>query len=232
VFGGAGADRLAVLWGDSMAAQWFPAASATFVRPGWRLVVITKSACPVAAVPVRSRRDERPDLACERWRRDAAGWIAGQKPDVLVLGSADAYPVAPAQWQAGLAVVLDAVAPVAGRVFVLAPTPTLPYSGTHCLARRAWQGDASRLACAAPADTVRRPLRDALAGAVGKRDDVALVVLDDAACPAGRCAAERDGAIVFRDNAHLTARHVAAMAPLFERRLRELGWDPDASTPR
>uniref|UniRef100_UPI002253BF9B acyltransferase family protein n=1 Tax=Dyella silvatica TaxID=2992128 RepID=UPI002253BF9B len=50
-FGAEQAQHTAVLIGDSIGAQWFPAINRTFDRPGWQLLVITKSACAMVDKP-------------------------------------------------------------------------------------------------------------------------------------------------------------------------------------
>jgi peptidoglycan/LPS O-acetylase OafA/YrhL len=213
IFGGGGATRTAVLWGDSIGTQWFAPAVQVFTRPGWRLVVLTKSACPIVAAPVFSSQFGRDFTECARWRADAAAWLREQRPDVLLVGSSDAYLIAPAQWEAGTREVLDAVAPAAGHVFLFAATPSLPFAAPACLSRRERQGRFGRLDCAAPAIDERAAVRDALARAAAGHRNVALLRFDEAVCPGGRCAAERDGRIVYRDNTHLTAAFAATLAP-------------------
>jgi peptidoglycan/LPS O-acetylase OafA/YrhL len=234
IFGSGGATHTAVLWGDSIGTQWFPAAVQVFTQPGWRLVVLTKSACPIVDAPLFSSQFGRDFAECAQWRADAAGWLREQRPDVVLVGSSDAYRLAPAQWEGGTRQVLEAVAPAAGHVFVFAATPSLPFAGPACLSRRERQGRFGRLECAAAATDERAAVREALARAAAGQRNVAVLGFDDAVCPDRRCAAERDGRVVFRDHAHLTAAFAATLAPEFERRLRAHGWDPDApptSTP-
>jgi hypothetical protein len=51
VYGDPSSATTIVLWGDSHAAQWFPAVKAVAERRQWRLVPMTKSGCPAADIP-------------------------------------------------------------------------------------------------------------------------------------------------------------------------------------
>jgi len=50
VFGSADSEKTVVLIGDSIAAQWFVAIPRIFTQPDWRVVVLTKSSCPMVDV--------------------------------------------------------------------------------------------------------------------------------------------------------------------------------------
>ena len=51
-FGDPNATHTAVLMGDSKALHWFPAYRRIFEKPGWRLLSVTKSGCPMVDAPV------------------------------------------------------------------------------------------------------------------------------------------------------------------------------------
>jgi hypothetical protein len=46
-FGPEDAEHTAVIIGDSIVMQWFPAFRSIYSRPGWRLLAVTKSSCPM-----------------------------------------------------------------------------------------------------------------------------------------------------------------------------------------
>ncbi|MGO4523690.1 acyltransferase family protein [Microvirga sp. 2MCAF35] len=71
-----GATRTIVLVGGSHSAHWFPALEALAQRYGWRLVTITKSACPFELNP-----DYTP--ACIEWNEHVIERLAELKPDAV-----------------------------------------------------------------------------------------------------------------------------------------------------
>jgi peptidoglycan/LPS O-acetylase OafA/YrhL len=221
-FGPADAPHTAVLLGDSVAAQWFPALATLFQRPGWRLLVLTKSSCPMVDAPLFYERIGRLYSECAQWRAEALHQLAGLKPELLVMGSAATYAFAPAQWRDGSARVLAALSPAAGHVYLLRGTPRIPLDGPSCLAARAWLGGARFSAdrCQGPAADAHDAQVDAwLSQASARFGNVSLLDLNALVCPGGRCQAERQGVVVFRDGQHLTASFVRTLAAALGQRL-------------
>lgn len=221
-FGPADAPHTAVLLGDSVVAQWFPAVQAIFTRPDWKLVVLTKSACPMIDAPIFYERIGRDYVECQRWRQAALAALAQWRPQVVITGSAATYAYRPEQWRDGEASVLRALNGAAAQVYLLRGTPRLPVDGPGCLAGQSllagWLKHAAR--CGGSAEREQ----DAAVWAWQRQaaQQFARVRTVDTAplvCPGGRCQAERDGVVVFRDSQHLTARFVLSLRQPLAHRL-------------
>jgi peptidoglycan/LPS O-acetylase OafA/YrhL len=227
-FGPATAPHTAVLIGDSVAGQWFPAVWRHFDKPGWRLFVITKSSCPMVDQPIFYARIGREYTECEQWRNDALGAMPSLHPDVVLFSSVPTYDFSPQEWEAGTSRVLDALARSGARIGVLAPTPLLPFDGPACLARRDWrrQWFPATDACTATAHGSTATVGAALAAAVDRHPQARLLDLDGVVCPDGTCRAEWDGIIVYRDHQHVTATFVETLSRPLGEALRESGIDP------
>jgi hypothetical protein len=215
-FGPREAEHTAVLMGDSIAGQWFPAMAKAFDRPGWRLLVLTKSSCPMVDEPFFYARIGREYTECARWRAVSLMQVAALKPDVLVLGTVSSNGFTEAQWVEGTARVLDKVSPSAGHIFVLRGTPTLPFDGPDCLARHGGVAGA----CDAPyrdehADLVFKWL----SAAVSRFDNASMVDFNELICPGAVCHAELGGRVVFRDSQHMTASYAASLGDRVAARL-------------
>jgi hypothetical protein len=74
-----------LLIGDSHAVHWFPAIRKVAEARGWRLITMTKAACPIA--DVRSIRDGRRDTACSRWRSRAFDKAKRLKPALVIVAN-------------------------------------------------------------------------------------------------------------------------------------------------
>ena len=214
-FGMADAKHTAVMLGDSHVGQWFPAVEEALKKPGWRLLVMTKSSCPIVDAPLFYPRIGREYTECSTWRRDALHRIQQISPDLLIFGSAYAE-FTQEQWTSGTTRVLDQITPTSKRVLLLVDTPTLPFDGPGCLMshglRPQWMTRFSR--CTAPAASVRADsVRQWLGDAAAQFPNVALLNLNALVCPSDLCSAERGGQVVFRDNQHLTASLAASLAP-------------------
>jgi len=214
-FGPEHAPHTVVLMGDSIGAQWFPAIATVFDKPGWTLLVLTKSSCPMVDVPYFYERIGRRYVECETWRRDALVFVRSLHPEVVVLGSSASYPFTAAQWIEGTTRVLDAVRTTGGRSYIIQATPTLPFDGPACLSRSHWRARllAGRDDCgAALANEQDRSVRGWIAMAAARSGGVRVLDLQNQICPNARCQAERNGTVVFRDGQHLTAAFVRSLS--------------------
>lgn len=221
-YGKPDAPHVAVIIGDSIGAQWVPAIQKIYNRPDWRVVIYTKSSCPIVDKPIFYARIGREFSECATWRRSVLERLENMQPDIVFLGSAASYELSEADWSEGLASVWARVSRVAKQVRVMRATPILPFNGPDCLdTPRAvkWLKGGSN--CAAPADNVAG---DQLYGiqqrVVRQFANVQLVDLNDVVCPGKECQAERDGMVIFRDNQHLTASYVESLSPQLEQRVR------------
>ena len=231
-FGPANAAHTVVLMGDSHAGQWFPAVAKVFDRPGWRLLVLTKSSCPMVDEPFFYERIGKEYTVCSTWRTHALAQVAGIKPDVVLLGTVGGggYKFSKTQWIAGTTRVLDVLSPAAGHIYLLRDTPHLPFDGPDCLAehtgRPAWLG--LRHACRAPADDPHADqVYQWLGEAAGRFANVGMLDMNAQVCPGDMCSAERDGMVVFRDSQHLTGSFAASLGPVLA---GKLGIDVAAAT--
>lgn len=225
-FGPEGAAHTAVAIGDSIGLQWFPALAKIFAGPDWRLLVLTKSSCPMVNVPFFYARIGREFTECGQWRQNALRFIADIDPDIVVLGSTSTYEFGEADWVRGTASVLDAIDDSAGRIAIMRSTPALPFDGPGCLAPR------SRLhsflvgsnACAASASDERnKDVFHWLKLAASEFANVNVVDMTDVVCPLGVCRAEMNDIVVFRDSQHLTAKFTESLSGVLKERLTPPG---------
>jgi len=215
-FGPKDAEHTAVLMGDSIAAQWSPAMQRAFQRPGWRLLVVTKSSCPMVDEPFFYERIRREYTECAQWRTAALNEIAALKPDLLLLSAASSYEFTESQWVNGTAKVLDATTDSARRIIVLRATPNLVFDGPSCLATHIGKAAACSAAYRdARGDQVFAWQRQA----AGHFGNASAEDFDDLICPRGTCRAELGGQIVFRDSQHITASFAESLGDAMTARL-------------
>lgn len=221
-FGPADAKHTVVLIGDSVGAQWFPAVATVFDPMGWRLLVLTKSSCPMVDEPFFYAKIGREYVECSNWRKRALQEITALKPDIVIMGSVQTSNFDRDQWIEGTARVLEAIGESTRHVYILRGTPQLPFNGPNCLASQSWlpwlhphDNKCRATVHNTHGDDIYRWLQQAAA----RFSDVTTLDMNNAVCPSGDCAAERDGKIVFRDNQHLTATFVESLSDEFDRQL-------------
>jgi peptidoglycan/LPS O-acetylase OafA/YrhL len=205
--------RSVVLFGDSHAAQWFPAFRRAADDEGWRLLVVTKSGCPAGDVPVFMRQLGRRYTECEQWREEAFALIAKERdPLVVITGSRNLRPLDGATPMAdALGPALErtiARLPMGAHVVVLADTPRPAISAPVCLADHLRDTSACAPARADAFDArYRQAEKDAAA-----RTHSAFVDLGDAVCPGDPCAPIRGNLLVWRDDHHLSSAFAASLS--------------------
>ena len=231
-FGDESAEHTAILIGDSHAGQWFPAVREALRKPDWRVLVITKSSCPMVDEPFFYARIGREYTECSQWRDAAIARVRDMKPDLVIFGSADAG-FTQQQWTTGTVRILERLSPASGRIFLLADTPGLPFNGPDCLMRHALRPAWLRRfdSCGAPAANAQATaIQSWLQTAAARFPNVHMLDLNAHICPAGTCRAEIDGQVVFRDNQHLSGSFAASLAKAVAGKL-EQSWDAPDSTP-
>ena len=138
-FGKLDSARTVILYGDSHAVQWFPALEKLAREKGFKLVTLTKSACPSIDV-VRDSVGAFKMSNCAAWRTSAIGRIAAEKPDLIVLSSFEHFapqgdPRNVEQWWAdGSLRTYETLQPLAAKVVYLLDTPLPERNIPDCLA--------------------------------------------------------------------------------------------------
>jgi hypothetical protein len=135
-------------------------------------------------------------------------------------GSASSWQVTPALWQRGLRRTYALLSGAGLSTVVIRGTPQPGFDVPACLSRRANGSPFQFRGCEYSLNESLSPLAvraqdDAARGLPG----IAFVDMNDQFCAGDRCAPIRHGAIVFRDDDHLTATFSRAVAPIFGERV-------------
>ena len=231
-YGDTTASTTAVLLGDSHAAHFAPALERAAHAQRWRLVVMTRSACPWVDLDLPGGyAATRIADGCRRWRARADSALSRLRPDVVFVASASGYTVAPEAWEIGTRAALDRLAHRAGRVVLLPDLPSAGVRVPQCLARADWRpGTALDPDCRLRAPTGLGPERtDAQRRAARALPTVEVLDLHDAVCRVRPCAPQVNGIPRYRDSDHLSVDYAATLAPRF---LPFLPPTPDARSRR
>ena len=217
VYGNESAEKKAVLLGDSIGAQWFTTLTEMFNPNDWKIIVLTKSSCPIVDEPFFYERIGREYTECSSWRSKAISWLKENNVDILFIGSVASTPFTDEQWTNGTLRIVDQLSEVP-YIYLIESNPTLGFHGPNCLLQN--QSSAPEKCAQGRADNsgyshVAKTLEKVTMARVNTHwlEPSSLV------CPRGHCSAERDGMIIFRDSQHLTATFTAAAAGHFQRQM-------------
>jgi peptidoglycan/LPS O-acetylase OafA/YrhL len=214
-----------VLFGDSHAAQWFPALEAIADAQHWRLATIVKPGC--TALSIREEVTPRMELVCEQWRHAAIRDIEGLRPQLVIVTSSSLHPGADGNmiedmrvWQQGARETFAALADLGAKVRFIRDTPHADYDMAGCLAQAEWDGHTQ---CPGPlAGTALRPgVYAAEARTAQEFGNVKMLDLSDRLCGPERCYLEAAGQVIYRDADHMTASFSRSLAPALLQRITD-----------
>ncbi len=214
-----------VLFGDSHAAQWFPAMERLALERRWKLVTLLKVQCPGQRVLVFSARLSTYVPQCSVWRESALRRIAELRPAAVVHASWHGYvqhtegrtgtaQLTVQEWGAGARSTLQAITSNGTPVLLVRDPPSMPRSVPACLSGGG--------VCAMERGQVLHEAAFQAEAAAARGLPVGILDVTDRFCDAERCHGERDGHVLYFDANHVTATTAESMAPDFGRALDRL----------
>ncbi|MFE3515612.1 acyltransferase family protein [Streptomyces sp. NPDC059166] len=232
VYGDPASDQVVVLFGDSHAAQWFPALDRLASVHHWKLVSLTKASCKPAEVT--TVHSGAPYTSCDIWRHRVLARIGAVHPALVVVSSSEAgdatRPAADPvrQWAEGFGETFGAIRRSGAGVAVLLDTPWPRADAVDCAASHPM--DLRRCANSLPEAIEdpgrRKAVRDAARSSGAAVIDPAPWLCTDA----GGCPVAVGNTLVYRDDSHVAEAYAAALAPLLDERLTALRVAPGART--
>ena len=225
IYGDPQGKKRIVLFGDSHAAAWFPALDKAAADAHWQLLVRTKAACPSINVPMWAEPLRRAYHECAEWRERVLKELVGSKPEIVLLTNASSQAVMSQSGEllkgddsepvqlAGEIEVVQRLLQAGIPVVLLRGVPRMQVDPRECLLANPRHEEK----CTWSKAKTRFPR--------GSYDDSRVLTLDltDAICPGAVCELVRDGMVVMRDRAHMTASFPLTLAPLFKPLLMEKG---------
>ena len=204
---------LIALFGDSHAAQWFPALEQLANTRHWKLVVFAKSGCPTA--DVRIRRTFL-DPECVAWRAKVVEQLTVAKPTMVVMSSAPYDPGgsdvgldSDEVWRRGLTATLEQVRPITEKLLIIGDTPLPIHQIPNCLSKQ----PRNVRGCLAPRQDSVDVSRVQLEGEVAGEHDASFVSVSDWLCGTWECPVIIGNMILYRDNNHISATASRYFAP-------------------
>jgi peptidoglycan/LPS O-acetylase OafA/YrhL len=201
------------LFGDSHAAQWFPALEELANTRHWKLTVFVKSGCPTA--DVRIRRTFL-DPECTAWRAKVVQQLGVIHPTMVVMSSAPYDPGgsdvgldSDDVWRRGLNATLDQVRPTADKLLIIGDTPLPIHEIPNCLSAQ----PRNVRGCLAPRGDSVDVSRVQLEREVAGQHDANFVSVSDWLCGTWECPVIIGNMILYRDNNHISATASRYFAP-------------------
>ena len=137
-FGKIGSGKVVILYGDSHAAQWFPALAKLASEKQFKLISLTKSSCPSIAV-TRPSSGAFLMSTCTSWRKNAIARITSVKPDLVIVASFEHYQDSASRkdiiksWRNGSLITFKLLQPLTKKIIYLVDTPLPNRNIPECL---------------------------------------------------------------------------------------------------
>jgi hypothetical protein len=130
-----------VLFGDSHAAQWFPTLEKLANERGFKLISLTKSACPAVVLP-RKDQGAFKNADCNQWRKNSVERIKKLQPKAVITSSfqyftpASGYSDKDKWWSDGQRELLSLLRGSSEHLIYISDTPRPARDIPNCLASR------------------------------------------------------------------------------------------------
>ena len=199
-----------VLYGDSHAAQWFPTLLELANERNFKLVSLTKSACPSVDVP-RADQGAYKNIDCETWRDKSVARIKQIRPAAVILSNFQhftpprGYPDENKWWTDGQKRLLTSLRGSSDHLIYISDTPRPIRDIPNCLASRDVKS----------CNTTERTPVKVIKG---------FETIDPAPWLCSKyCPAIQDGYVVYRDASHISVAAALALKPQLEAALISKG---------
>jgi len=209
-YGKLDSDKTMVLYGDSHAAQWFPALIEIANRSGYKLISLTKSACS-SVETVRRDQGGFKMSRCVQWRENTIERIQGIKPDVLIMSSFQYFALPPQfkdriqWWNEGQRKLLNQVKNSSPHLIYITDTPHPARDIPACLSNYS----------ISECNTSERSKNLSIPG---------FKVIDPNPWLCSNvCPAVKDGVVAYRDASHISVDISIALIPRLTQALRDQG---------
>lgn len=224
-FGEKLAEKTIVLFGDSILAQWFSILPKLFPEPTWKIIVFTKSSCPLVDEDFIYSRIGKTYQVCTDWRNSVLDELDIIQPDIVIMGNSARYNFTDSQWQEGGFRVIKRISQSSKKVIVIPGTPSLTFDAIGCINRFIPSKDKSAYTdCSVNNRNVPiEHVLNALYVSTAKFNNVDILNLNPLVCPKGVCySIDNNDTIIFRDTQHLTDTFVKTLIPEIYKKLTAL----------
>ena len=218
VFGDETSSVVIGLYGDSHAAQWFPAFEKVAIKRKWKLITYTKRGCPPAEIPTFSSVLGKVYRECAPWRRNVLDQMVADGVQVVfvahferLLSAATRKPMWQKEWREGLQGTVTEIESRGMKPVLMQDTPYPGQDIPTCLSR-----SYTNIQQCSP--SIRAAYRDDMNEMLVDFDRAGQQVLwvKDWFCISTSCPTVVGNVLVYRDDNHMTVTFASLIAPLLD----------------
>jgi peptidoglycan/LPS O-acetylase OafA/YrhL len=218
VFGDPASTTVVGLYGDSHAAEWFPAFEKVAIKNKWRLITYTKRGCPPADIEVYSKVLGKVYRECGPWRENTIDKMRADGVKVVfvaaferLLDATSRIPIWQKPWRDGLRGTFDTLRAAGITPVLVEDTPYPDQDVPTCLSRNR----TTVTGCNIPVGAGFRPdlaeMRDDF-----ESEGTAVLRTRHWFCTGTLCPVIVGNLLVYRDDNHMTVSYAKWVAPLLD----------------
>ena len=206
------------LYGDSHAAQWFPALEKVAIKRGWKLITYTKRGCPPAEIPTYSSVLGKTYKECAPWRRNVLKQMVADGVKVVfvahfdrLLSASTRKPMWQKEWREAMRGTITALESSGITPILVQDTPYPGQDIPTCLSRNYTNVQlCSPGMSAAYRDDMQQMLVDF------DREGKHVLWVKNWFCITTSCPTVVGNVLVYRDDNHMTVTYAQLIAPLLD----------------
>jgi peptidoglycan/LPS O-acetylase OafA/YrhL len=223
VYGNPDSTKVVGLYGDSHAAQWFPALKLAAEQNDWKLIIYTKRGCPPANILTYSSVLGQTYTQCGDWRKNVKKKMRADGVKVVLvvhfdrlLSASNQLPIWQKDWREGLQQTIKEIRRIGAEPVLFADTPYPGRDVPTCLSSNINNVGNCTLAVSESFREDIVEVRNDLSLETG----VPLLQTQDWFCTRALCPTIVGNILVYRDDNHITTTYAEFLAPLLGDTLR------------
>ena len=218
VYGDTTSDFTVALYGDSHAAQWFPAFEKMAIKRNWKFISYTKRGCPPADIPTYSKVLGKNYKECAPWRENVLKQMVTDGVQTVfiahfdrLLSASTRIPMWQKEWRAGLQSTIDSLTAKGITPILMEDTPYPGQDVPTCLSRHYTNVQlCNPIISSAYREDMHQMLQDFDA------EDVHVLWTRPWFCTDAGCPTVVGNILVYRDDNHMTVTFASFIAPLLD----------------
>lgn len=217
-FGDTASSTVVGLYGDSHAAQWFPAFEKIAIKRNWKLNVYTKAGCPPAEIPVYNKVLGRVYPECKKWRQNVLDAMVADGVKFAfvlhfdrLLSASTRKPMWQKEWRDGMQGTLNELKTRGITPILVEDTPWPGQTIPSCLSRNY----TSVQVCSPTVTNAYRPDMFEMMQDFDKAGEH-VVWVRNWFCANNQCPTIVGNLLVYRDDNHMTVTYASFVAPLLD----------------
>lgn len=217
VYGNPDSTKVVGLYGDSHAAQWFPALKLAAEQNDWKLIIYTKRGCPPANILTYSSVLGQTYTQCGYWRKNVKKKMRADGVKVVLvvhfdrlLSASNQLPIWQKDWRDGLQTTIKELRRIGAEPVLFADTPYPGRDVPTCLSSNINNVQQCTLAVS---ESFREDIAEVRSD-LSIENNVALLQTRDWFCNKTVCPPIVGNILVYRDDNHITTTYAEFLAPL------------------